>query len=87
MVKEKVHASLVSPSSLLSTSFLPPPSFPTLLTSFQGKSVIAIIGGDQLAASLSFSSRLVSLGFPRVCVLHGGIQVMKAAGLVSVPDI
>ena len=49
--------------------------------------MIAIVGGDELGASLSFSSRLVSLGYPKVCVLHGGIQVMKSAGLVSVPDI
>ena len=60
----------------------PPPPPPT-----QGKAVVAIVGGEDLAGSVSFASRLVSLGYPRVCVLHGGIRVMKTAGLVSVPDI
>ena len=67
-------------------TFEPSPNAITL-ENHKGKSVIVVIGGEQLAASLSFSNRLVTLGYPRVCVLHGGIQIMKTAGLVSVPDI
>jgi len=67
-------------------TFEPSPNVITL-EHHKGKSVVAIVGGELLAASLSFASRLVTLGYPRVCVVHGGIQIMKTAGLVSVPDI
>ncbi|XP_071951591.1 TBC domain-containing protein kinase-like protein isoform X2 [Antedon mediterranea] len=50
--------------------------------------VIVIVGNRGKNAS-NFATQLVRLNFPKVCVMHGGIDCLKTSGIltVSTPDI
>ncbi|KAM4707587.1 TBC domain-containing protein kinase-like protein isoform 2-T2 [Discoglossus pictus] len=54
------------------------------LQSLKGK-VIVIVGHVMLNAA-EFAAHLVKLGYPRVCILDGGINKMKLTGLLTVPS-
>ncbi|KAM4808871.1 TBC domain-containing protein kinase-like protein isoform 2-T2 [Rhinophrynus dorsalis] len=54
------------------------------LQSFKGKVIVSVGNVAQNAAE--FAAHLVKLGYPRVCILDGGINKMKLTGLLTVPS-
>ena len=47
--------------------------------------VIAVMGSSKDNQALIFAERLLSLGYPRVATLHGGVEVFYGAGALIVP--
>uniref|UniRef100_H3AH06 TBC domain-containing protein kinase-like protein n=1 Tax=Latimeria chalumnae TaxID=7897 RepID=H3AH06_LATCH len=56
----------------------------TTLQSFKGR--VIVIVGLVMKNAASFAAHLVKLGYPRVCILDGGINKMKPTGLLTVPS-
>ncbi|XP_067138557.1 TBC domain-containing protein kinase-like protein [Centruroides vittatus] len=55
----------------------------TILTNHKGKLIIIV--GSSLGNSVSnFANQLVRLSYPRVCILHGGINVLRTTGILTV---
>ncbi|KAM8940080.1 TBC domain-containing protein kinase-like protein [Pelodytes ibericus] len=52
------------------------------LQSFKGK--VVVIVGHVATNAAEFAAYLVKLGYPRVCILDGGINKMKLTGLLTV---
>ncbi|XP_047121635.1 TBC domain-containing protein kinase-like protein isoform X3 [Schistocerca piceifrons] len=67
----------------LSENQLPPGPENSILHSHKGK-VITVVGSRGPNAS-QFGHMLVQCGFPRVCVLHGGVQVLRSSNILLVP--
>ncbi|XP_063775322.1 TBC domain-containing protein kinase-like protein isoform X2 [Pseudophryne corroboree] len=62
---------------------VPGPASATL-QSFKGKVIVSV--GLVSTNAAEFAAHLVKLGFPRVCILDGGINKMKPTGLLTVPS-
>ncbi|XP_048467290.1 TBC domain-containing protein kinase-like protein [Rhincodon typus] len=56
----------------------------SLLQSFKGR--VVVIVGNIVRHAADFTAHLVKLGYPRVCILDGGINKMKPTGLLMVPS-
>uniref|UniRef100_UPI00398F4B54 TBC domain-containing protein kinase-like protein n=1 Tax=Pristiophorus japonicus TaxID=55135 RepID=UPI00398F4B54 len=56
----------------------------SLLQSFKGR--VIVIVGNVVRNAADFTAHLVKLGYPRVCILDGGINKMKPTGLLMVPS-
>ncbi|GCC26299.1 hypothetical protein chiPu_0004715 [Chiloscyllium punctatum] len=56
----------------------------SLLQSFKGR--VVVIVGNIVRNAADFTAHLVKLGYPRVCILDGGINKMKPTGLLMVPS-
>ncbi|XP_075056911.1 TBC domain-containing protein kinase-like protein isoform X2 [Mixophyes fleayi] len=54
------------------------------LQSFKGKVIVSV--GLVSTNTAEFAAHLVKLGYPRVCILDGGINKMKPTGLLTVPS-
>ncbi|XP_073458053.1 TBC domain-containing protein kinase-like protein [Aquarana catesbeiana] len=54
------------------------------LQSFKGKVIVSV--GHVSSNAAEFAAHLVKLGYPRVCILDGGINKMKPTGLLTVPS-
>ncbi|XP_075464644.1 TBC domain-containing protein kinase-like protein isoform X2 [Ascaphus truei] len=54
------------------------------LQSFKGKVVVMV--GHVVQNAAEFAAHLVKMGYPRVCILDGGINKMKLTGLLTVPS-
>ncbi|XP_022084474.1 TBC domain-containing protein kinase-like protein [Acanthaster planci] len=59
----------------------------TLLNNHKGR-VVVVVGNRGKNAS-NFATQLVRLGFPKVCVMHGGIECLRPTGILAVssPDL
>uniref|UniRef100_A0A8C5LP96 TBC domain-containing protein kinase-like protein n=1 Tax=Leptobrachium leishanense TaxID=445787 RepID=A0A8C5LP96_9ANUR len=55
-----------------------------MLQNFKGKVVVVV--GHAAKNAAEFAANLVKLGYPRVCILDGGINKMKLTGLLTVPS-
>ncbi|XP_056422015.1 TBC domain-containing protein kinase-like protein [Hyla sarda] len=62
---------------------VPGPASATL-QSFKGKVIVSV--GHVSTNSAEFAAHLVKLGYPRVCILDGGMNKMKPTGLLTVPS-
>ncbi|KAM9329778.1 TBC domain-containing protein kinase-like protein isoform 2-T2 [Gastrophryne carolinensis] len=62
---------------------VPGPASATL-QSFKGKVIVSV--GHVSSNAAEFAAHLVKLGYPRVCILDGGINKMKPTGLLTVPS-
>ncbi|XP_078456892.1 TBC domain-containing protein kinase-like protein isoform X2 [Lampetra planeri] len=63
---------------------LVPCSSSSTLHAHRGRVIVVI--GHTASAAAEFAGKLVTLCFPRVCVLDGGIGKMKLAGMLTVPS-
>ncbi|XP_066429997.1 TBC domain-containing protein kinase-like protein [Eleutherodactylus coqui] len=62
---------------------VPGPASATL-QSFKGKVIVSV--GHVSTNAAEFAAHLVKLGYPRVCILDGGMNKMKPTGLLTVPS-
>ncbi|XP_041359540.1 TBC domain-containing protein kinase-like protein [Gigantopelta aegis] len=49
------------------------------------KGQVKVIIGNRGRNAANFANELIRLGYPRVCVLHKGIDVLRPTGLLTVP--
>uniref|UniRef100_A0AAY4B459 TBC domain-containing protein kinase-like protein n=1 Tax=Denticeps clupeoides TaxID=299321 RepID=A0AAY4B459_9TELE len=56
----------------------------TTLASFKGR--VIVILSHALKSAAMFAAHLVKVNYPRVCILDGGINKLKATGLLTVPS-
>ncbi|XP_033118015.1 TBC domain-containing protein kinase-like protein [Anneissia japonica] len=62
---------------------------PAVTALHQHKGRVIVIVGNRGKNASNFATQLVRLDFPKVCVMHGGIDCLKTTGLLTVssPDI
>ncbi|XP_076066691.1 TBC domain-containing protein kinase-like protein [Oratosquilla oratoria] len=56
-----------------------------ILSNYKSKIIVIMGSKSNQAVVVKFAETLLSLGFPRICTLHGGVEVFRSCGALVTP--